>query len=54
MRIFPSRNVLTTKFFIEEALKYCDGRIRFAVDSALWLTGIFKRHRLQYNVESFR
>ena len=33
MRVFPSRNVLATKLFIEEVLKYCDGTPTFAVDS---------------------
>jgi transposase-like protein len=27
MRVFPSRNVLVTKLFIEEVLRYCDGRL---------------------------
>jgi transposase-like protein len=27
MRVFPSRNVLATKLFIEEVLKYCNGRL---------------------------
>jgi putative transposase len=31
MRVFPSRNVLATKLFIEEVLKYCDGTPTFAV-----------------------
>jgi putative transposase len=39
MRVFPSRNVLATKLFIKEVLKYCDGTPTFAVDSATWLTG---------------
>jgi putative transposase len=34
MRVFPSRNVLATKLFIEEILKHCDGAPTFAVDSA--------------------
>jgi transposase-like protein len=34
MRVFPSRNVLATKLFIEEVLKYCDGTPTFVVDSA--------------------
>jgi len=54
MRVFPSRNVLATKLFIEEVLKYCDGTPTFAVDSAPWLTGVLKELGLRYNVESFR
>jgi transposase-like protein len=30
----PSRNVLATKLFVEEVLKYCDGTPTFTVDSA--------------------
>jgi transposase-like protein len=54
MRVFPSRNVLATKLFIEEVLKYCDGTPTFAVDSAPWLTGVLKELGLRYNVESFQ
>jgi transposase-like protein len=54
MRVFPSRNILATKLFIEEVLKYCDGTPTFAVDSAPWLTGVLKELGLRYNVESFR
>jgi putative transposase len=54
MRVFPSRNVLATKLFIEEVLKYCDGTPTFAVDSAPWLAGVLKELGLRYNVESFR
>jgi len=31
------RNVLVTKLFIGDVLKYCDGRPIFVVDSAPWL-----------------
>jgi putative transposase len=54
MRVFPSRNVLATKLFVEEVLKHCDGTPTFAVDSAPWLTRIFKELGLRYNVESLR
>jgi putative transposase len=54
MRVFPSRNVLATKLFIEEVLKHCDGTPTFAVDSAPWLTGVLKELGLKYNVESLR
>ena len=54
MRVFPSRNVLATKLFMEEVLKHCDGTPTFAVDSAPWLTGVLKGLGLKYNVESFR
>jgi len=34
MRVFPLRNALTTKIFVDDVLKYCDGRSMFAVDGA--------------------
>jgi putative transposase len=54
MRVFPSRNVLATRLFMEEVLKHCDGTPTFAVDSAPWLTGVLKELGLRCNVESFR
>jgi putative transposase len=54
MRVFPSRNALATKLFVEEVLKHCDGRPTFTVDSAPWLTGALKELGLRYDVESFR
>jgi hypothetical protein len=53
-RLFPFRNALAAKLFIEEALKCCDGTPTFAVDSAPWLTGVLKELGLRYNVESLR
>jgi transposase-like protein len=54
MRVFPSRNLLATKLFMEEVLKHCDGTPTFAVDSATRLTGVLKELGLKYNVKSFR
>jgi putative transposase len=54
MRVFPSRNVLATKLFIEDVLKYCDGKPTFVVDSAPWLAGVLEDLGLRYYVESFR
>jgi transposase-like protein len=54
MRVFPSRNVLATRLFIEEALKHRDGMPTFGVDSAPWLTGVLKELGLRCNVEPFR
>jgi putative transposase len=39
MRVFPSRNALATKLFVEDVLKHCDGRPTFVVDSAPSLRG---------------
>jgi putative transposase len=54
MRVFPSRNALSTKLFIEEVLKYCDGKPTFTVDSAPWLRGVLEELGLRCSVESFR
>jgi transposase-like protein len=51
MRVFPLRNALTTKIFVEHVLKYCDGRPMFVVDGAPWLREVLER--LGYYVESF-
>jgi transposase-like protein len=45
---------LATKLFVEEVLKYCDGRPTFAMDSALWLRSALEELDLRYGVESFR
>jgi putative transposase len=54
MRVFSSRNALATKLFIEDVLKYCDGKPTFVVDSAPWLRGVLEELGLRYDVESFR
>jgi putative transposase len=54
MRVFPSRNALATKLFVEDVLKYCDGKPTFVVDSAPWLRSVLEELGLKYNVESFR
>jgi putative transposase len=54
MRVFPSRNALATKLFVEDALKYCDGRPTFTVDGAPWLRGVLEELGLRYSVEPFR
>jgi transposase-like protein len=37
MRVYPSRNSLTSKSLINGVLKHCDGRPEFIVDNAPWL-----------------
>jgi putative transposase len=54
IRVFPSRNALATKLFVEEVLRYCDGTPTFTVDSAPWLAGVHEELGLRYNVEPFR
>jgi putative transposase len=54
MRAFPSRNVLATKLFMEDVLKYCNGRPTFVVDGAPWLREVLEELGLGYNIESFQ
>jgi putative transposase len=54
VRVFPSRNVLATKLFVEDVLKHCDGKTTFVIDSAPWLRGVLEELGLRYRVESFR
>jgi len=53
MRVFPSRNALATKLFVEDVLKYCYGKPTFIVDGAPWLRGVLEELGLKYDVESF-
>jgi len=53
MRVFPLRNALTTKIFVEHVLKCCDGSPMLVVDGAPWLREVLERLGLGYYVESF-
>jgi transposase-like protein len=53
MRVFPLRNALTTKIFVEHVLKYCDGSPMFVVDGAPWLREVLERLGLGYSVEDY-
>jgi len=37
MKVYPTRNSLTSEFFINGVLKYCEGNPEFIVDNAPWL-----------------
>lgn len=37
MRVYPTRNSLTTESFIKGVLKHCEGKPEFIVDDAPWL-----------------
>jgi putative transposase len=54
MRVYPSRNILTTKQFIDEVLNYCIGRPAFIVDNAPWLKHALEELGLIYNTKPFR
>ena len=54
MRVYPSRNYLTTKLFIIEVLKYCENKPKFVVDKAPWLIKALESLSLEYEHQSFR
>jgi transposase-like protein len=54
MRVYPSRNTLATEQFINDVLKYCEGKPTFIVDNAPWLKQSLEELGLPYNAEPFR
>jgi putative transposase len=54
MKVYPSRNYLTTKLFILEVLKYCENKPIFIVDKAPWLIKALESLGLNYEHQSFR
>ena len=54
MKVYPSRNYLTTKLFILEVLKYCENKPIFIVDKAPWLFKALESLGLNYEHQSFR
>ena len=54
MRVYPSRNYLTTKLFVSEVLKYCENKPKFIVDKAPWLIKVLESLGLDYEHQSFR
>jgi len=37
MKVYPTRNYLTAKSFINEVLKYCKNKPKLVIDKVLWL-----------------
>lgn len=54
MRVYPTRNYLTTKSFIKEVLNYCENKPRFIVDKAPWLINALRSLGLEFEHQSFR
>ncbi|WP_457550678.1 DDE-type integrase/transposase/recombinase [Archaeoglobus sp.] len=54
MRVYPSRNYLTSKLFISEVLKYCENKPKFVIDKAPWLIKALESLGLSYERQSFR
>ncbi len=54
MRVYTTRNYLTTKSFIKEVLECCENKPRFVVDKAPWLIDALKSLNLEYEHQTFR
>ena len=53
MRVYTTRNYLTTKSFIKEVLNYCENKPKFVVDKAPWLIEALKSLNLEFEHEEF-
>ena len=49
MRVYPSRNALATEQFINEVLKYCEGKPMFIVDNAPLIESAYSSFKLKYS-----
>ena len=54
MRVYTTRNYLTTKLFITEVLKYCENKPKFIIDKAPWLRKALESLNLEFEHQSFR
>ena len=54
MRVYTTRNYLTTKSFVKEVLDYCENKPKFIVDNAPWLIDALKSLGLEYEHQTFR
>ena len=54
MRVYTTRNYLTTKSFVKEVLEYCENKPKFIIDKAPWLIDALKSLNLEFEHQSFR
>jgi putative transposase len=54
MRVYTTRNYLTTKLFITEVLKYCENKPKFVIDKAPRLRKALESLKLEFEHQSFR
>ena len=54
MRVYTTRNYLTTKSFIREVLRYCENKPKFIIDKAPWLIQALESLGLEYEHQTFR
>jgi putative transposase len=53
MKVYSTRNLLTSKIFISEVLKYCENNPTFIIDNAPWLIEALELLKLSYIKENF-
>ncbi len=54
MRVYPSRNYLTSKSFIKETLELCENIPKFIIDKGPWLKSALQSLNLEFEHETFR
>ena len=54
MRVYTTRNWLTTKSFVREVLEYCENKPKFVIDKTPWLIEAMKNLGLEYEHQTFR
>ncbi len=54
MRVYTTRNYLTSKSFIKETLGLCENKPKFIVDRAPWLKDALEALNLDFEHETFR
>jgi len=53
MKVYSTRNLLTSKIFIIEVLKYCKNNPIFIIDNAPWFIEALELLKLSYIKENF-
>jgi len=48
MRVYTTRNYLTTKSFVKEVLSYCENKQKFIIDKAPWLIDALQSLNLEF------
>jgi len=48
MRVYTTRNYLTTRSFIREVMKYCENKPKLIIDKANWLIDALKSMDLEF------
>ena len=54
MKVYSTRNILVSRLFIKEVLKYCEGNPKFIIDNAPWLSQALEMLNLSYDIKPFR